>query len=126
MSSGIILGSSLYFSLNKRVNFNEQLVTAPHAQLFTNTVISPVNNQNKGIGFIGIGGRIFHEQTYQSAYLTAAVTDLGGDMDVYGGYGIWNQFGAFSLLGEINLGTGGGGRAPAGGGILYGSGVEGQ
>ena len=44
-------------------------------------------------------------------------------MDVYGGYGAWTQFGPVRLLGELNLGTGGG-RAPAGGGILYGAGSE--
>jgi hypothetical protein len=126
VSTGIIKGSSLYFTLNKKVDFAQKLPTPSHAQLFTNTVFSPFNKITNGIGFIGIGGRVFNEHTYQSAYLTAAVTNLGGYMDVYGGYGIWNQFGAFRLLGEINLGTGGGGRAPAGGGILYGSGVEGQ
>ena len=126
ISTGIIQGSSLYFSLNKKMDFTKELATASDAQLFTNTVYSLVNEQSKNIGFIGIGGRVFHEHTYQSAYLTAAVTNLGGYMDVYGGCGIWNQFGAFRLLGEVNLGTGGGGRAPAGGGLLYGSGVEGQ
>ena len=126
VSTGIIQGSSVYVSLNKKVDFTKGLATPSHAQLFTNIVYSSVNEQSNGIGFIGIGGRVFHEHTYQSAYLTAAVTNLGGYMDVYGGYGIWNQLGAFRLLGEINLGTGGGGRAPAGGGILFGSGLEAQ
>jgi hypothetical protein len=45
-------------------------------------------------------------------------------MDVYGGYGLWEQFGAWRFLTELNFGTGGGGRAPAGGGLLYGAGGE--
>ena len=48
-----------------------------------------------GNPFIGVGGRSFQKRTYQSVYLTAAVTDLGGYMDVYGGYGLWEQFGAW-------------------------------
>ncbi|MEC8459173.1 MAG: hypothetical protein VXY91_07170 [Bacteroidota bacterium] len=126
VSTGIIKGSSIYFSLNKKVDFSQSLLTPAHAQLFTNIVYSPLNSINSGIGFIGIGGRVFNKYSYQSAFLTAALTNLGGYMDVYGGYGIWNQIGSIRLLGEINLGTGGGGKAPAGGGLMYGSGVEGQ
>lgn len=42
-------------------------------------------------------------------------------MDVYGGYGTYKDVGPFRLLLEANLGTGGGGRAPAGGGALWGT-----
>jgi len=73
---------------------------------------------------VGVGGRLFDKHTYKSVYLTAAVTDLGGYMDVYGGYGIFGDYGAIRLLGEINAGTGGGGKAPAGGGLL--GGIQGE
>ena len=124
VSTGVITGSSGYFSLNKSIDFNGQLEQPSHVQLFTNTVLSTINERGSSIGFIGVGGRSFQDWTYQSVYLTAAVTDLGGYMDVYGGSGVWTQLGPVRLLGELNLGTGGGGRAPAGGGILYGAGSE--
>ena len=124
VSTGVITGSSAYLSVNKSINFNNQLEKPAHVQLFTNAVLSPINERGNSIGFIGVGARAFQDWTYQSVYLTAAVTDLGGYMDVYGGYGAWKQSGPWRLLGEVNLGTGGGGRAPAGGGILYGAGTE--
>ena len=124
VSTGVITGSSAYFSLNKQIDFKQKGLKPFHTQLFTNTVYSSLNERNSDIGFIGVGGRSFLNRTYQSVYLTAAVTDLGGYMDVYGGYGLWEQFGAWRLLTEVNFGTGGGGRAPAGGGLLYGAGGE--
>lgn len=124
VSTGVITGSSAYFSLNKQIDFKQKGLKPFHTQLFTNTVYSSLNERNSDIGFIGVGGRSFQNRTYQSVYLTAAVTDLGGYMDVYGGYGLWEQFGAWRFLTEVNFGTGGGGRAPAGGGLLYGAGGE--
>ena len=124
VSTGVIQGASAYFTINKDIDFNIPFEKASTVQLFTNTVWSPTNERGSGIGFIGIGGRNFHTYTYESVYLTAAVTDLGGYMDVYGGKGIWKQAGPLRFLVEANLGTGGGGRAPAGGGILYGAGGE--
>ena len=124
VSTGVITGSSAYFSLNKQIDFNRKGLNPFHTQLFTNTVFSSHNERNSNIGFIGVGGRSFQKKTYQSVYLTAAVTDLGGYMDVYGGYGLWEQIGAWRFLTELNFGTGGGGRAPAGGGLLYGAGGE--
>jgi len=124
VSTGVITGSSAYFSLNKQIDFKQKGLKPFHTQLFTNTVFSSHNERNSNIGFIGVGGRSFQNRTYQSVYLTAAVTDLGGYMDVYGGYGLWEQFGVWRFLTEVNFGTGGGGRAPAGGGLLYGAGGE--
>ena len=121
ISTGVIQGVSPYITLNKSISFVEPLKEDLHVQLFTNTLYSIWNEHSRPTGFIGIGGRSFSDQFYTSVYLTAAVTDLGGYMDVYGGYGTYKDVGPFRLLLEANLGTGGGGRAPAGGGALWGT-----
>lgn len=124
VSTGIIRGSSPYITLNRSINFYTPRPNPLQTQVFTNTVLSFFNEHNRPTGFIGVGGRTFQVQTFQSVYLTAAVTDLGGYMDVYGGYGIFKDLGHVRLLLEANAGTGGGGRAPAGGGALYGAQAE--
>lgn len=126
VSTGVIQGASPFFSLSKHLSFEQPSISPNHIQVFTNTAVSLINEHNRTTGFIGVGGRSFQPNTptYFSAYLTAAVTDLGGYMDVYAGYGTYSQFGPIRFLAEINAGTGGGGRAPAGGGLLYGVGGE--
>ena len=124
VSTGIIRGSSPYFTLNRSIDFSNPRPSPLKTQVFTNTALSVFNEHKRPTGFIGVGGRTFQSQTFQSVYLTAAVTDLGGYMDVYAGYGLYKDFGSLRLLLEANAGTGGGGRAPAGGGALYGGQAE--
>jgi hypothetical protein len=124
VSTGIIQGWSPMVSLSFRQDFSRKPYTVAEAQIFTNAMYSVWNEHNRNTGFVGVGGRLFDNLTYKSVYLTAAVTDLGGYMDVYGGYGLYQDIGKFRALAEINLGTGGGGRAPAGGGVL--TGVQGE
>lgn len=126
VSTGVIQGASPFASFSKHLSYQKPLATPNHIQIFTNTAMSFINEHDRNTGFIGVGGRTFQDQTqsYFSAYLTAAVTDLGGYMDVYAGYGTYTEFGPLRFLAEVNAGTGGGGRAPAGGGLLYGVGGE--
>lgn len=121
VSTGIIRGSSPYLTINRNVDFSQPLLNPIKTQVFTNTAVSLINEHQRTTGFIGVGGRTFQNSTFQSIYLTAAVTDLGGYMDVYGGYGFYSDYGSIRILVEANAGTGGGGRAPAGGGALYGA-----
>jgi len=120
VSTGVIQGASAYFSLQTSLDFSREDLRSQKTQLFTNAAWSSWNEHGRPTGFIGIGGRLFDDYTFKSVYLTAAVTDLGGYMDVYGGYGVYQEYGKLRLLFEANAGTGGGGRAPAGGGALYG------
>jgi len=120
VSTGIIQGWSPIVSLSIAQDFSRQPYEIVEAQIFTNARYSVWNQHDRNTAFVGVGGRLFDQKTYKSVYLTAAVTDLGGYMDVYGGYGVYNDFGSFRALAELNLGTGGGGKAPAGGGVLTG------
>ena len=124
VSTGVIQGWSPMVSLSFMQDFNRKPYELSEAQIFTNIMYSVWNEHNRNTGFVGVGGRLFADRTYKSVYLTAAVTDLGGYMDVYGGYGVYRDIGGFRALAEINLGTGGGGRAPAGGGVL--TGIQGE
>ena len=120
VSTGIIQGWSPMLSVSIAQNFNSQPYAAVEAQIFTNALYSTWNEHGRNTAFVGVGGRLFDAYTYKSVYLTAAVTDLGGYMDVYGGYGVYTDLGSLRALTELNLGTGGGGKAPAGGGVLTG------
>ncbi|MGB1151986.1 MAG: hypothetical protein ACPG9B_04420, partial [Schleiferiaceae bacterium] len=124
VSTGVIQGWSPMLNVRLHQNFERQPYVVSQAQIFTNVIYSTWNEHQRNTGFVGVGGRLFDTHTYKSVYLTAAVTDLGGYMDVYGGYGIFGDYGAIRLLGEINAGTGGGGKAPAGGGLL--GGIQGE
>lgn len=124
VSTGVIQGWSPMLNVRLHQNFERQPYVVSQAQIFTNVMYSTWNEHQRNTGFVGVGGRLFDKHTYKSVYLTAAVTDLGGYMDVYGGYGIFGDYGAIRLLGEINAGTGGGGKAPAGGGLL--GGIQGE
>lgn len=124
VSTGVIQGASPYFKYTIDQSFEAPLGRPAEAQIFTNTMLSSINEPGRSMGFIGVGGRTFQGATYFSAHLNAAVTDLGGYMEVYGGYGWRARAGSFSLLAEANFGTGGGGRAPAGGGAMWGGQVE--
>jgi len=124
VSTGIIQGWSPMVSLSLSQDFSRSPYALVEAQIFTNAMYSIWNQHDRNTAFVGVGGRLFDDHMYKSVYLTAAVTDLGGYMDVYGGYGIYSDFGNFRTLAEINLGTGGGGRAPAGGGVL--AGIQGE
>ena len=124
VSTGVIQGWSPMLNMRLHQNFERQPYVVSQAQIFTNVMYSTWNEHQRNTGFVGVGGRLFDKHTYKSVYLTAAVTDLGGYMDVYGGYGIFGDYGAIRLLGEINAGTGGGGKAPAGGGLL--GGIQGE
>jgi len=120
VSTGVIQGASSYLTLQRSLEFSSPRLRPTKTQLFTNALLSTWNEHERSTGFIGIGGRIFDKHTFKSVYLTAAVTDLGGYMDVYGGYGVYKDVSKFRFIVEANAGTGGGGRAPAGGGALYG------
>lgn len=124
VSTGVIQGASPYFSLHRTLDFSTPQARPTKTQLFTNAMWSTWNEHQRPTGFIGVGGRIFDKQTFKSVYLTAAVTDLGGYMDVFGGYGVYRDVKNVRVIGELNAGTGGGGRAPAGGGAIYGAQAE--
>ena len=124
VSTGTIQGWSPIVSLTVVQDFSRQPYDVGQSQIFTNAMFSTFNQHDRNTAFVGIGGRLFNEYTYKSIYLTAAVSDLGGYMDVYGGYGVFKDYMGFRALAELNLGTGGGGKAPAGGGIL--TGVQGE
>jgi len=124
VSTGVIQGWSPMLNVRLHQNFERQPYVVSQAQIFTNVIYSTWNEHQRNTGFVGVGGRLFDKHTYKSVYLTAAVTDLGGYMDVFGGYGIFGEYGAIRLLGEINAGTGGGGKAPAGGGLI--GGIQGE
>jgi len=124
VSTGTIQGWSPIVSLTVVQDFSRQPYDVGQSQIFTNAMFSTFNQHDRNTAFVGIGGRLFNEYTYKSVYLTAAVSDLGGYMDVYGGYGVFKDYMGFRALAELNLGTGGGGKAPAGGGIL--TGVQGE
>ncbi len=110
VSTGVIQGWSPMLNVRLHQNFERQPYVVSQAQIFTNVMYSTWNEHQRNTGFVGVGGRLFDKHTYKSVYLTAAVTDLGGYMDVYGGYGIHGDYGPIRLLGEINAGTGGGGK----------------
>jgi hypothetical protein len=124
ISTGIIQGSSPYLTLRLHQEMKQLKNPIREASLFINPMWSPYNEHGRTTGFIGVGGRIFNDNLYTSVYLGAAVTDLGGYMDVYGGFGKRFDLGPIRFMGEFNLGTGGGGRAPDGGGGLVGGQIE--
>ena len=124
VSTGVIQGASPYLSMKLFQNLNNNPSFSREAELFVNPILSTYNEHNRTSGFIGIGGRLHNDHTFVSMYLGAAATDLGGYMDVYGGYGYRWDVGAFKWMIEGNFGTGGGGRAPDGCGGLFGAQTE--
>lgn len=124
ISTGVIQGSSIFARYVLEQPLSKPFKRPVHGQAFINTVYSPYNEHNRGTAFIGVGGRSFTGLNYSAIHLNAAVSDLGGYMEVFGGYGFYRSVGPVRLLAELNLGTGGGGRAPAGGGALWGGQAE--
>jgi hypothetical protein len=120
VSTGIIQGASPYVCISKSIDYTHPRSSPIQGQIFTNAMVSHFNEHERRTEFVGIGGRIFQGNRYQSIYLTAAVSDLGGYMDVYGGYGYQIKQGRIYWLNELNLGTGGGGKAATKGGGLVG------
>ena len=124
ISTGVIQGHSVFARYVLEQPLSKPFKRPVHGQAFINTMYSPYNEHDRGTAFIGVGGRSLYKNTFAAVHLNAAVTDLGGYMEVFGGFGWHRSVGPVRLLAELDLGTGGGGRAPAGGGALWGGQAE--